>query len=526
MACQLAANHNWTLTHMDIKTAFLQGDRYDDTRNVLTALPKEAGYPPHMAARMKKPAYGLNDAPRRWFNIIDASLRNYECVPTRGDRCTYVLYSNTERASKQTTSSKSDQPQLAGNEMLDRMLHPFAGNNSRGYAPCGVICLHVDDLFMCGNSEFGDRVLKRLRKDYTIGSEDINDIAFVGQRIRWTKASGATAPHIQVDQQLAVDDLHEIIFERSLKDDVLCTPFLHTEYRSVLGMINWLQSRTQFHSCYKFSRAASRQSAPTIGDCRAVNKLVRAIKATPVALHFWPLKGKLRLLGFPDASYKNNEDKSSQRALTIFLAEARRSGASSDARGSLIEYESHKITQTTMSTTVAELYALMKCFGTSLFLKGLWADISSDDLEIHLRTDANNLVTTARTTHQPEQKETIHLIQMLRRESNSGAIDDLAHVVSAQCLSDALTKHSAKADELIRAVESGNLRLVDVHPPFRTLIRHKAYLMTWLKQYIDPRNNSSNRLKKKNEERGFYDFKQIETFFSEEVSDEVYMVSC
>ena len=87
---------------------------------------------------------------------------------------------------------------------------------------------------------------------------------------------------------------------------------------------------------------------------------------------------------------------------------------------------------------------------------------------------------------------------MLRRESNSGAIDDLAHVVSAQCLSDALTKHSAKADELFRAVESGNLRLVDVHPPFRTLIRHKAYLMTRLKQYIDPRNISSNRLKKKN----------------------------
>ena len=291
-------------------------------------------------------------------------------------------------------------------------------------------------------------------------------------------------------------------------------------------MINWLQSRTQFHSCYKFSRAASRQAAPTIGDCRAVNKLVRAIKATPVALHFWPLKGKLRLLGFPDASYKNNEDKSSQRALTIFLAEARRPGASSDARGSLIEYESHKITQTTMSTTVAELYALMKCFGTSLFLKGLWADVSGEDLEIHLRTDANNLVTTARTTHQPEQKETIHLIQMLRRESNSGAIDDLAHVVSAQCLSDALTKHSAKADELIRAVESGTLRLVDVHPPFRTLIRHKAYLMTWLKQYVDPKVNSSRKLRNKNEERGFHDFRQIETFFAEEILDEVYMVTC
>ena len=109
------------------------------------------------------------------------------------------------------------------------------------------------------------------------------------------------------------------------------------------------------------------------------------------------------------------------------------------------------------------------------------------NLSLHLKTDANNLVTTARTTHQPEQKETIHLIQMLRRESNPGAIDDLAHVVSAQCLSDALTQHAAKADELIRAVETGTLRMVDVHPPFRTLLRHKAYLMTWLRQYIDPR---------------------------------------
>ena len=115
---------------------------------------------------------------------------------------------------------------------------------------------------------------------------------------------------------------------------------------------------------------------------------------------------------------------------------------------------------------------------------------------------------------------------MLHRDSDSGAIDDLAHVVSAQCLSDALTNHSAKADELIRAVESGTLRLVDVHPPFRTLIKHKAYLMTWLKQFLNPRPSTTNKTRKKNEDRGFYDFKQIETFFAEEVTDEIYMAHC
>jgi hypothetical protein len=46
---------------------------------------------------------------------------------------------------------------------------------------------------------------------------------------------------------------------------------------------------------------------------------------------------------------------------------------------------------------------------------------------------------------------------MLRKEACSGGIDDLAHVRTAHCLSDCLTKHSAKPGELIKAVETGVL---------------------------------------------------------------------
>ena len=69
---------------------------------------------------------------------------------------------------------------------------------------------------------------------------------------------------------------------------------------------------------------------------------------------------------------------------------------------------------------------------------------------------------------------------MLRKESISGKIDDLAHVSSADCLSDCLTKHSAKPDAIIKAVETGNLQNIDKHPPFRTLLKHKAYLGKWI----------------------------------------------
>ena len=102
-------------------------------------------------------------------------------------------------------------------------------------------------------------------------------------------------------------------------------------------------------------------------------------------------------------------------------------------------------------------------------------DISGESAPIHMRTDANNLVTTASTTHLPEQKETIHMIQMLRKEACSGALDDLAHVRTEFCLADCLTKSTAKPDNLIKAVETGMLPLIDTHPLFRSTLQHRAY---------------------------------------------------
>ena len=107
-------------------------------------------------------------------------------------------------------------------------------------------------------------------------------------------------------------------------------------------------------------------------------------------------------------------------------------------------------------------------------------DISGCRADVHIRTDANNLVTTAQSTHLPEQKETIHMIQMLRKEACSGALDDLAHVDTAKCLSDCLTKNTAKPDELLATVNTGVLRNVDMHPPFRTMLKHKAYFADWI----------------------------------------------
>ena len=124
--------------------------------------------------------------------------------------------------------------------------------------------------------------------------------------------------------------------------------------------------------------------------------------------------------------------------------------------GSLVDYESQKISRIVLSTTVAELYSFMQCFGSCQFRRVLRMNISGEVADIHMRTDAKNLVTTARTIHLLERKETIHMISMLRKEACSGSIHDLAHISTQNCLAGCLTKSSAKANNLITPVKQGD----------------------------------------------------------------------
>ena len=58
-------------------------------------------------------------------------------------------------------------------------------------------------------------------------------------------------------------------------------------------------------------------------------------------------------------------------------------------------------------------------------------DMTAQPIEVHLRTDANNLVTTAASTRLPEQKETIHMSQMLRDRDSEEWIGETIFNVEA-----------------------------------------------------------------------------------------------
>ncbi len=79
-------------------------------------------------------------------------------------------------------------------------------------------------------------------------------------------------------------------------------------------------------------------------------------------------------------------------------------------------------------------------------------DISAACVAIHIRTDANNLVTTTSTTRLPDNNETKHIMQMVHNEACSGQIEDQAHVASAACLLACLTQSYSKPEALMRGI--------------------------------------------------------------------------
>ena len=80
LLCRNAASNGWSFRHIDLKTAFLQGESYAPDRDVVCQLPPEAGTPWYLATQLKKPAYGMN-APRKWWNRLDAAVKAIGLLP-------------------------------------------------------------------------------------------------------------------------------------------------------------------------------------------------------------------------------------------------------------------------------------------------------------------------------------------------------------------------------------------------------------------------------------------------------------
>ena len=91
--------------------------------------------------------------------------------------------------------------EAAMQKALELMLDPIHGSKAHGKTVEGIVTIHVDDCLLTGTDYFKKTVVEHLRKDFKVGSEDLNDVEFVGQRCRWID-KGKPTSYIKVDLSL------------------------------------------------------------------------------------------------------------------------------------------------------------------------------------------------------------------------------------------------------------------------------------------------------------------------------------
>ncbi|KAD3337122.1 hypothetical protein E3N88_32642 [Mikania micrantha] len=79
---------------MDVKTAFLNGDLYEDV-----FMKQPEGFMPegqeHLVCKLKKSIYGLKQASRQWYLKFDEVMKKHGFLKNQVDQCTYLKMSGS-----------------------------------------------------------------------------------------------------------------------------------------------------------------------------------------------------------------------------------------------------------------------------------------------------------------------------------------------------------------------------------------------------------------------------------------------
>ena len=264
----LAAQNNWKIGTVDVKSAFLQGADID--RDAFVLPPKERRIP-GIVWKMIKRTYGFVDASRGFYLELEKTLLQLGCVVSMYDPAMYMLY--------------RDDGKLGG-----------------------LILTHVDDLLHgSGDEEFEKSVMIPLRERFLFGKEEDSVFKYTGMQVV------KNGDFIFIDQDhyiesLEIPSIHDI-------SDLNCDDLLDEEYqhkfRSITGQIGWIANTSRPDLCYDKIILSTKVGKATVKDFKQAIKMMRKIKSESTVMKF-PNLGPVdewTLTGYGDAGYKSFPDK-------------------------------------------------------------------------------------------------------------------------------------------------------------------------------------------------------------------------
>lgn len=392
----IAAARNLVVHQLDVSTAFLNGELKEELW-----MEQPPGYTSDssLACKLRKSIYGLKQAPRCWYDKLSGELAKLGLLPSKADPAMFIR------------------------------------NDNRGVV---YALVYVDDTIVASEKlEVVEAVKTDIGRCFKV--RDLGEArVFLGMHIEWDGKGG-----IVLSQRKYVDQLLQRYqmegtkprstplpagYKYSVEDEseVLSNA---TEFRSLVGGLNYLATNTRPDIAYALSVLSRFMSAPTKGIMTQALGVLRYLSGTRSLGILFGSSGDVSMLGYSDSDWAG--DTITRRSTTGYLY---------TLCGGAISWTS-KLQRTVAASSVeAEYQATAAAVREALWLKKLIEDLSLNQGCIKISVDSqgalclgNNPVTSARSKHIDVQH---HIV---RERVNSGEVL-LEYCPTDRMIADGLTK--------------------------------------------------------------------------------------
>lgn len=393
----LAAQKEWKVYQLDVKSAFLHGELMED---VYVDQPRgfEKEEEPNKVYKLRKALYGLKQAPRPWFSRIEA----------------YFLREGFEKSSSEQTL--------------------FVKISTRGKLL--IVSLYVDDLIYTGNdesmmgdfkksmmNEFDMTDLGKMRYFLGIEVQQLESGIFISQK----KYAGDVLRRFRMEECNAVSN--PIVPGVKITKDENGVVVDSTIYKQLVGSLIYLTS-TRPDLMYIVSLISRYMSQPTELHFMAAKRVLRYVKGTIDYGILYKKKGCSVLTAYTDSDYAGClEDRKSTSGYAFMMS----SGA--------VAWSSKKQPIVTLSTTEAEYVAAAACACQAIWMKMVLKRLgcNGDECTTIFCDNSSTIKLSKNPVMHKRSKHIAVRFHFLRDLCNEGAVR-LIHCGSNDQLADILTK--------------------------------------------------------------------------------------
>ena len=334
-----------------------------------------------------------------------------------------------------------------------------------------LMSVHVDDIKLCGETSLMEQTIRKLESHFDALKLEKENFLHLGLQ-HTTLKDGS----ISVSQTHYINELREIPEDKLKLQDKqeLADDEFKQYYMSLLGGLAWCV-QTRIDVAIFIGALQRKLQNPSVEDILNLNRVLRYVKAKPLAMNFKRMNNPWRLVAISDSGFKGeDQDHLAIRSGIIALVskEFPKLGVNEIQ---IIEYVSKKQTRVCRSTYSAELFSCLDICGLALnvnmaiteVLQGTVTAATLSDaleagkmaLELDVVIDAaavyeNLIVEETKLKTPSDVAMLIHALKM-KELLKRNQVSRLIWTDTRSMLADGLNKGSVSRDALRRAAECG-----------------------------------------------------------------------